>query len=75
MVPRSEGKSIVSSRWLYKIKYATDGNIEKFKVRFVVRGFSQREGVGHEETFVPVARYTSIIFVMSLVSFMGWGIN
>ena len=40
MVLRPEGKSVVTSRWLYKIKHATDDNIEKFKARFVVRGFS-----------------------------------
>jgi hypothetical protein len=75
IVPRPEGKSVVSSRWLYKIKHVADGNIEKFKARFVVRGFSQREGVDYEETFAPVARYTSIRAVMSLVSFMGWRIH
>jgi hypothetical protein len=42
IVPRLEGKSVVSSKWNYKIKHATDGNIEKYKVRFVARGFSQR---------------------------------
>jgi hypothetical protein len=55
IVPRPEGKSVVSSRWLYKIKHAADGNIEKFKVRFAVRGFSKREGVDYEETFALVA--------------------
>jgi hypothetical protein len=65
----------VSSRWLYKIKHAADGSIEKFKVRFVARGFSQREGVDYKETFAPVTRYTSIRAVMSLVSFMGWRIH
>ena len=35
IVPRLEGKLVVSSRWLYKIKHATDGSIEKFKVRFL----------------------------------------
>jgi hypothetical protein len=75
IVPRPEGKSIVSSKWLYKIKHATDGSIEKFKVRFMARGFSQKEGVDYEETFAPVTRYTSIRAVMSLVSFMGWRIH
>jgi hypothetical protein len=46
--------------------------LQRFKARFVVRGFSKREGVDYEETFAPVARYTSIRAVMSLVSFMGW---
>ena len=31
VVSRPEGKSIVTSRWLYKIKHAADGSIEKFK--------------------------------------------
>jgi hypothetical protein len=75
IVPRLEGKSVVSSRWLYKIKHAANGSIEKLKKRFVVRGFSQRKGVDYEERFAPVARYTSIRAVMSLVSFMGWKIT
>ena len=40
VVPRPEGKSVVTSRWLYKIKYVADGSIKKYKARFVTRGFS-----------------------------------
>jgi hypothetical protein len=54
VVPRPERKLVVSSRWLYKIKHATNGSIEKFKARLVARRFSQREGVGHEKTFALV---------------------
>lgn len=60
IVPRLEEKSVVTSRWLYKIKYATDGIIEKYTTRFVARGFSQIEGVDYEETFALIARYTSV---------------
>ena len=31
IVPRPEGKSVVTSKWLYKIKHVVDGNIEKYK--------------------------------------------
>jgi hypothetical protein len=75
IVSRPEGKSVVSSRWLYKIKHVADGSIEKFKVRFVVRGFSQKEGVDYEETFSPVTRYASIRVVISIASVMRWRIH
>jgi hypothetical protein len=60
VVPRPEGKSMVTSKWLFKIKHAVDRSIEKHKARFVARGFSQKEGIDYDETFAHVARYTSI---------------
>jgi hypothetical protein len=71
VVPRPDGKSVISSKWIYKIKYVADGSIEKYKARFVVRGFSQREGVDYSESFAPVARYTSIRSVISIAAEMG----
>jgi hypothetical protein len=75
VVPRPEGKSVVTSRWLYKIKYVADGSIEKHKARFVPRGFSQIEGIDYDETFAPVARYTSIRSIMAIAAKMGWKIH
>jgi hypothetical protein len=75
VVPRPEGKSVVTSRWLYKIKHAADSSIEKYKAWFVARGFSQVEGVDYDETFAPVARYSSIRLVVSIVAGMGWKIH
>jgi hypothetical protein len=60
IVLRPEGKSVVTSKWIYKIKHTADGSIEKYKARFVDRGFPQKEGVDYKETFAPIARYTSI---------------
>ena len=75
IVPKPEGKSVVSSKWIYKIKHAADGSIEKYKARFVSRGFSQKEGIDYEETFALVARYTSIRAIMSLASMMKWDLH
>jgi hypothetical protein len=40
VVPRPQGKSVVTSKWIYKIKHAADSSVEKFKAQFVARGFS-----------------------------------
>jgi hypothetical protein len=75
IVSRPKDKSVVSSKWVYKIKHAVDGSVEKFKTRFVARGFTQKEGIDYEETFSPVARYTSIRTIISLAPILGWKLH
>jgi hypothetical protein len=40
VVPKLENKYVASSKWIFKIKHATDESIEKYKARFVSCGFS-----------------------------------
>jgi hypothetical protein len=49
IVPSLERKFVVTSKWIYMIKHAANGSVEKYKVRFVARGFSQAEGVDYDE--------------------------
>jgi len=71
VVPRPEDKLFVSSRWLYKVKQATNGSVEKHKAIFVAHGFSRVEGIDYDETFAPVARYSSIRYILVLLAHMG----
>jgi hypothetical protein len=66
IVPRPIDKSMVGSRWIYKVKQAVDGSVEKYKARFVAWGFSQIKGIGYGETFAPIARYSSIRSILAL---------
>ena len=75
VVLRLEGKFVVTTRWIYKIKHAADVSIKKYKARFVARGFSQKEGVDYDETFAPIARYTSIRAIISIAFVMGWRLH
>jgi hypothetical protein len=75
IVPRPKSKDVVSSKWLFKIKHVADGSIEKYKARFVTRGFSQKEGIDYEETFAPMARYTSIRTIIALAAKMKWKLH
>jgi hypothetical protein len=75
VVPRPHGKSMVTFKWLYKIKHAADGSVEKFKARFMACGFSQKEGIDYDKIFAPVARYTSIRIIISLTSVFDWKLH
>ena len=49
-----KGNFVVTSKWIYKIKHAVDGSVEKYKTRSIARGFSQIEGVVYDKTLDPV---------------------
>ena len=43
VVPRPKGKSVVTSKWIFKIKHVADGSVEKYKARFVARVSHRRK--------------------------------
>jgi hypothetical protein len=71
VVLRPEDKKVVGSKWIYKFKHATDGSVESTNLASWPRGFKKQEGVDYEETFAPVARYSSIRAVISLAARKG----
>jgi hypothetical protein len=75
VVPRPKEKFLVTSKLVYKINHAVDESIDKYKVIFVARGFSQQEGEDYDETFAPISRYTSIRAIISLETSMGWSLH
>jgi hypothetical protein len=50
------------------MKYDSKGKIERFKVRLVAKGFTQREGIDYIETLSLVSKKDSFRIVISLVS-------
>ena len=75
VVLRPQDRSMVGSRWIYKIKYAADDNVDTYKAKFVAKGYAQKEGIDYEETFASVAWYTSIRTMISLAAKRGWEIH
>ena len=60
LVTLPPGKSVVSCKWIYKIKTRSDGSIEHYKSRLVVKDFTQKYGIDYEETFALFARISSV---------------
>ena len=40
VVSRLEGKQVVGSRWIYKVKHVVDGSVDNYKACFVGKVFS-----------------------------------
>ena len=68
LVQLPKGRKPVGCRWVFKIKHDANGAVERYKARLVAEGFSQEESIDYEETFSPVARYTSIRSVLAIAN-------
>nr|GEU67070.1 retrotransposon protein, putative, Ty1-copia subclass [Tanacetum cinerariifolium] len=60
---------MIRCKWLFKMKDGIPGvKINRYKARYVVRGFDQREGIDFNEVFSLVVRHTSIRVLLSIVA-------
>jgi hypothetical protein len=66
LVPRPVGSNVVTGKWIFKHKFNSDGSLERYKARWVLRGFTQRPGVDYDETFSPVVKPATVRTVLSL---------
>ena len=65
-------KKIIGCKWVFTIKYKSDGSVDRYKARLVTQGFSQTYGIDYEETFAPVAKLNSIRVLLSIAVNMDW---
>lgn len=67
-------KNAISSKWVYKIKYKTNREVERYKPRLVAKGYNQKEGLDYHEIFSPVAKMVIMRIVIALATSKGWNL-
>ncbi|GJZ15952.1 putative RNA-directed DNA polymerase [Tanacetum coccineum] len=74
LVELPKGMKAIGSKWVWKIKYKSDGEIERYKARLVAKGFNQREGIDFDETFSLVVKIVTVRCLINLAVQNGWNL-
>ena len=67
-VERPKNKIVISGKWIYKVKTKANGSLEKYKARYVGKGFGQIEGLNYSETFAPTSELECSRIILSLAA-------
>ena len=68
------GRKAIRGKWVFKIKYKSNGEIERYKARWVAKGYNKKEGVYYDETFSPVVKIVTVRCLLSVAVQHGWSV-
>ena len=72
IVEKPKDKKVVGCRWIYTVKYQSDGTLDRYGARLVAKGYTDTYGIDYEETFAPVAKMNTVRIILSLTTHFGW---
>jgi hypothetical protein len=75
LVPQPRGSNIITDKWVFTHKFLSDGTFDRYKARWVLRGFTQHPGVDYNETFSPVLKPATVCMVLALTASRTWPIQ
>ena len=58
-------------KWVFKVKYNSDGSIKRYKARLIIQEFYQVYEIDYKETFAPTIRYKSLRIFLAIATMLG----
>jgi hypothetical protein len=71
----TSGSNINTGKWVFTHKLRADGTLDRYKARWVLRGFTQLPGVDYDETFSPVVKPATVRMMLATVVSRDWPIQ
>ena len=74
LVDPPEGIVPIGCKWIYKKKIKLNGKVETYKVKLVVKDYSQHKSIDYHEIFLPMAIPKSIHTLLAIATFYDYEI-
>ena len=75
VVTLPKGKTTIGCKWVFTIKYNSDGSLQRYKACFVAKGFAQTCEIDYSKTFSPIAKLNTVRFLLSVVVNLNWSLQ
>lgn len=66
------GGKAIGVKWVYKTNFNENGEIDKYKARLVVKGYSQKHGINYTKVFEHMAWLDTIRLIIALATQKNW---
>ena len=68
LVNKSRERTIITGRWVFKLKYEVDDQIFRFKARWIVHEYKQQKEINYNEIWIEIVKFFSFRILFAIAA-------